>query len=186
MRSLFNRASLINGVIAGVLIFAIKFILYMTGNWQMRFDPVFAYGSFAIMVGAMFLGSRGDRKHMASYGYWQAMLSCMITIASCVIISGIADQTLYLMNKDLAEQTLANMKQTTYEKIQKAPAGFRAQAEKRIDEMTVHDIKGIAPYAMQVGAQILANGIMAFAVAAFLYRRKAKFDYSEEITDDQL
>ncbi len=186
MRSFFSRASFINGVIAGVLIFAVKFILYMTGNWQMRFDQGFTYGSFIILLAAMYLGGRGDRKNQEQYTYWQAMLSCTIAALTALFIAGLADPILYVINPDLVNQTRNIVIQAAAKAMDNAKISdeIKDKAMAEVEKMKPEDIKGVIPFLMNWLGKSIMNGIFGFAVAAFLYRKKAKFDYSEQTLDD--
>jgi hypothetical protein len=135
----------------------------------------------------MVMGARGDRRNVEVYPYWQAMLSCMIVIIGCLFIAGLADPILYLMDKNLPEQTLSYIRQSTYKSIEKAPEAWREKLTQQLDKMKASDLTGIVPFLAGWLSKSIANGIMAFAVAAFLFRRKAKFDYSasDETIDDK-
>lgn len=99
-----HRPEILHGIIAGLVLFAAKMVLYASGNWMYRVGSTFNFVAFVIIFVAMLMGGNGEKKLRSEFRYFRALLSAMITIFIAVFISLIGDQVAYRTKPKLAEE----------------------------------------------------------------------------------
>jgi len=103
----FQLPSVFHGTLMGLVLLAAKVVFYLTLNWSFVFESPYMFFSFTLLMYAVFMASRAERKEMGGlFTYWKAFGSGFRVILIAITLSILADGILYTLDKDLADQTI--------------------------------------------------------------------------------
>lgn len=108
-----------HGLMAGALLFVIKWVMFLTGHWMFKVSPYYAFATFIPILIGMFMASMAEQKLREKYNFWQALLVCLVVIAVAVFLSQLAEQFIYRFNPQLAVKTKEMMLKVDYEAFKK-------------------------------------------------------------------
>lgn len=182
IKLLLNRASVFQGLLAGVFIFVAKVVVYLTQHWEYRFLPAFTVLSFLIILAAMIMGGLGDRRQLegSHYQYKQALMSCMRAVFFAVMIGSFADFVLYnLVDVSLVEQTKSILIEQLQEGLGQTKFLSNEDMEKLVKEIRAAEMGTVWSYLSGLPGLILANMFFGLIVARFI-RVKNESDWLSE------
>ena len=182
IKLLLNRASVFQGLLAGVFIFMAKVVVYLTQHWEYRFLPAFTVLSFLIILAAMIMGGLGDRRQLegSHYQYKQALMSCMRAVFFAVMIGSFADFVLYnLVDVSLVEQTKSILIEQLQEGLGQTKFLSNEDMEKLVKEIRAAEMGTVWSYLSGLPGLILANMFFGLIVARFI-RVKNESDWLSE------
>ena len=103
----FQLPSVFHGTHLGLVLLAAKVVFYLTQNWSFVFESPYMFFSFTLLMYAVFMASRAERKEMGGlFTFWKAFGSGFRVISIAITLSILADGILYAVDKDLANQTI--------------------------------------------------------------------------------
>ena len=182
IKLLLNRASVFQGLLAGVFIFMAKVVVYLTQHWEYRFLPAFTVLSFLIILAAMIMGGLGDRRQLegSHYQYKQALMSCMRAVFFAVMIGSFADFVLYnLVDVSLVEQTKSILIEQLQEGLGQTKFLSNEDMDKLVKEIRAAEMGTVWSYLSGLPGLILANMFFGLIVARFI-RVKNESDWLSE------
>ena len=182
IKLLLNRASVFQGLLAGVFIFVAKVVVYLTQHWEYRFLPAFTVLSFLIILAAMIMGGLGDRRQLegSHYQYKQALMSCMRAVFFAVMIGSFADFVLYnLVDVSLVEQTKSILIEQLQEGLGQTKFLSNEDMDKLVKEIRSAEMGTVWSYLSGLPGLILANMFFGLIVARFI-RVKNESDWLSE------
>ncbi len=182
IKLLLNRASVFQGLLAGVFIFVAKVVVYLTQHWEYRFLPAFTVLSFLIILAAMIMGGLGDRRQLegSHYQYKQALMSCMRAVFFAVMIGSFADFVLYnLVDVSLVEQTKSILIEQLQEGLGQTKFLSNEDMDKLVKEIRAAEMGTVWSYLSGLPGLILANMFFGLIVARFI-RVKNESDWLSE------
>ena len=182
IKLLLNRASVFQGLLAGVFIFVAKVVVYLTQHWEYRFLPAFTVLSFLIILAAMIMGGLGDRRQLegSHYRYKQALMSCMRAVFFAVMIGSFAVFVLYnLVDVSLVEQTKSILIEQLQEGLGQTKFLSNEDMDKLVKEIRAAEMGTVWSYLSGLPGLILANMFFGLIVARFI-RVKNESDWLSE------
>ena len=182
IKLLLNRASVFQGLLAGVFIFVAKVVVYLTQHWEYRFLPAFTVLSFLIILAAMIMGGLGDRRQLegSHYQYKQALMSCMRAVFFAVMIGSFADFVLYnMVDVSLVEQTKSILIEQLQEGLGQTKFLSNEDMDKLVKEIRSAEMGTVWSYLSGLPGLILANMFFGLIVARFI-RVKNESDWLSE------
>ena len=182
IKLLLNRASVFQGLLAGVFIFVAKVVVYLTQHWEYRFLPAFTVLSFLIILAAMIMGGLGDRRQLegSHYQYKQALMSCIRAVFFAVMIGSFADFVLYnLVDVSLVEQTKSILIEQLQEGLGQTKFLSNEDMDKLVKEIRAAEMGTVWSYLSGLPGLILANMFFGLIVARFI-RVKNESDWLSE------
>ena len=182
IKLLLNRASVFQGLLAGVFIFVAKVVVYLTQHWEYRFLPAFTVLSFLIILAAMIMGGLGDRRQLegSHYQYKQALMSCIRAVFFAVMIGSFADFVLYnLVDVSLVEQTKSILIDQLQEGLGRTKFLSNEDMDKLVKEIRAAEMGTVWSYLSGLPGLILANMFFGLIVARFI-RVKNESDWLSE------
>lgn len=182
IKLLLNRASVFQGLLAGVFIFVAKVVVYLTQHWEYRFLPAFTVLSFLIILAAMIMGGLGDRRQLegSHYLYKQALMSCIRAVFFAVMIGSFADFVLYnMVDVSLVEQTKSILIEQLQEGLGQTKFLSNEDMDKLVKEIRSAEMGTVWSYLSGLPGLILANMFFGLIVARFI-RVKNESDWLSE------
>ena len=175
IKLLLNRASVFQGLLAGVFIFVAKVVVYLTQHWEYRFLPAFTVLSFLIILAAMIMGGLGDRRQLegSHYQYKQALMSCMRAVFFAVMIGSFADFVLYnLVDVSLVEQTKSILIEQLQEGLGQTKFLSNEDMDKLVKEIRAAEMGTVWSYLLRFAWFDIGKYVFWFDCGAIYPREK--------------
>jgi len=180
MKAFLNRPAVFHGIMAGLVVFALKLAMFFSGNWSFKLSPYYLYVSFIPIAVGMILGSLGEKKRVELYNYWKALLSCILVSFIAVFIAQLAEQVIYRkLDKSLAEKTKIQMVIAETEALKKVKLFSQKNKDFFIETMEKSDPKdmySIANLLVAIPTYTFLNGIWGLLIANFTRKRIPKVE----------
>lgn len=171
----YKRPVVMHGLLGGAVSFAFKLSLYYTGNWFFKLNPYYVMISFLPVGTGMILGSLGEKKLIGNYGYWRALLSCVIVSAIAVAVALLAEQIIYrALDPQLALKTRDQM--VVVQEQSFAKMNFLSKSDKSAYLKILMESDPAAMYSLSyffsgVVTYTILNSMWGFLIAAYTRRR---------------
>lgn len=166
--------SIFHGTLMGLVLLAAKVVFYITQNWTFVFEPPFMFFSFALLVYAVFMASKAEKKiYDNTFTYWKAFLSGFRVISIAIFISILADGILYGMDNDLSSQTVQIQIEKSVEAFKNISFMKEIDKDKIIKELKKQDPSSLSSLTSALIGKILSNGVFLFLTSIFFrFKRK--------------
>lgn len=178
MRNILNKPWVLNGLLAGAVLLAIKLVLAYSGNWMFRLQPLYNMMAFLIILVAMFLGGFGEKKISHEFSFLKAWLTCVYIIAIAVFISLVGDQIAYRSVSGLAEKTKEfNMEQLVqgFEKTSFFSGKMKEMLIDNAEKMEPSEIYSVFSSITSWVTFTLFNSLWALMVAGIIRKKNNEY-----------
>lgn len=174
---------LLHGLMSGAVILIAKVLLFLSGNWFFRVNPLFTMLTCLILLTGVILAGVGERKKRAVFSYWNAWMNGLKTLAIAIFISLLGDQAAYRTQPNLA----AEMKDFQLEQMQNTlqQISFFSSTQK---EAVLTEAEKAEPSQMySVGAflsswitYLFLNALWLFIAAGYTRKKNRQTEFEDE------
>jgi hypothetical protein len=175
MKNILTRPAVLHGIMAGLVLLAIKIVLAVSGNWSFRLQTTYNVLAFLLIILAIVFSGITEKRKQKSVSYGKALLNALTTILICVFLSLLGDQIAYRTQSKLAENAMAFQLEIANDNLNKMTMFSDSYKEKFLSTLENADPKDLYSITAFISSWLLysfLNGIWALAIAAFTRKRK--------------
>jgi hypothetical protein len=172
----FKRPSVIHGLIAGALLFAVKMVFLFAGNFDYRYSPTFPMLSFLPIYAAILISGKAERAIQGEiYTYKRAFFAALRTISIAVVISILADKIALSSSPQVLNQVIEIERAQKLE-IFKALPNLYDNSQKDFIMSNIHPNNWLEIIGKMIGL-IFSNGLLALIIVNSTKFRKPKNEW---------
>lgn len=174
----FQLPSIFHGTLMGLVLLAAKVVFYITQNWSFVFEPPFMFFSFALLLYAVFMANKAEKKFYGkTFTYWKAFLSGFRVMSIAIAVSILADGILYEMDEDLSSQTVQIQIEKSVEAFKNISFMKEIDKDKIIKEIKKQDPSSLSSLMGSLIGKIISNSVFLFVTSIFFRFRKSHNDW---------
>jgi hypothetical protein len=176
LQMIFNRPAVLHGLLAGVLLFAVKMVFLFSGNFDYRYSPTFPMLSFLPIYAAILISGKAERAiHGEVYTYKRALFAALRTISIAVVISILADKIALSSSPQVLTQVIEIERAQKLE-IFKALPNLYNNSQKDFIMSNIHPNDWLEIIGKMIGL-IFSNGLLALIIVNSTKFRKPKNEW---------
>ena len=172
----FNRPAVLHGLLAGVLLFAVKMVFLFSGNFDYRYSPTFPMLSFLPIYAAILISGKAERAIQGEvYTYKRALFAALKTISIAVVFSILADKLALSSGPQVLNQVIEIERAQKLE-IFKALPNLYNNSQKDFIMSNIHPNNWLEIIGKMIGL-IFSNGLLALLIVNSTKFRKPKNEW---------
>lgn len=184
------------GFLAGCVILASRFIVYLSHNWDFTIVPAYMLLTGLVLIVGMVMGITADRKEFEEgqrqlnlslseenglakaageekvYGYWMAFMSAFRVVAIAILVVVLADMILMLLIDETLINQTKSLKIEQLKLILTTPKIENEKIDEGIAELRKQDYHSVSFWFAEWINKIISNALVGLIIAAFMRRKK--------------